>query len=373
VRYLDVMRPRSVLLIAAIAAACAASEGAKVAQPPSAAAPVGPRSAATPGGSAPPATPGGSAPPPPGGSRAPGVARPSSAAVVTGSQPNPSHSFPPADIAPPYPRSAAEGDGVWKPFGDARGADGRPLVVATEVHPHAVSSFHTLTLVAIDRTRTELGFLPGVADVGKMTVPFVPGLVPAGDRGRLVAVFNGGFLPRHGRWGMRVGQTTIMAPRDSGCTLFLFANGDVRIASWPSVMSSDTEIRALRQTPPCLLENGAIHADLSKNQDRAWGGKTPGVVTHRRSAVGLSADGRVLYYAIGVETSPKLLAQGLLAAGVHVAAQLDINWNWTRFFVFRAGSDGALGIAESLLPVEYSKRDYVERPSERDFFYVLGR
>ena len=134
----------------------------------------------------------------------------------------------------------------------------------------------------------------------------------------------------------------------------------------------DAEIRALRQTPPCLVENGAVHPQLEKGQDRAWGGQTPGIVTRRRSALGVSAGGRILYYAIGVETPPKLLARGLLAAGVHAAAQLDINWNWTRFFVFsRAG--GELGIAESLVEVEHGKRDYVERASERDFFYVLRR
>ena len=57
--------------------------------------------------------------------------------------------------------------------------------------------------------------------------------------------------------------------------------------------------------------------------------------------------------------------------GLDVAAELDINWNWTRFFAFSAGSDGVPGIAESLADVEHTKRDYVGRASERDFFYVL--
>jgi hypothetical protein len=247
------------------------------------------------------------------------------------------------------------------------------LLVTTTIHPHAESKLITLTLVAIDRTRTELGFLPGVEDVAKMKVPFVPGLVPEAERPRLLAVFNGGFLPRHGRWGMRVGSTTIMPPRDTGCTVLLLASGDVRIAPQPSVGVPDADVRALRQTPPCLLEAGAVHLDLQKGRDRAWGGQTPGIVTRRRSALGLSADGRILYYAVGVETSPRLLAQGLAASGVHAAAQLDINWNWTRFFLVAADADGKLALGESLVDVEHSKRDYVDRPSERDFFYVLRR
>jgi hypothetical protein len=294
-----------------------------------------------------------------------------SAAVVTGSQPKKNRAFPPADVPPPSARSAVEGDGRWTPFGDAKAEDGVPLMVTTTIRPHPESKLITLTLVAIDRTRTELRFIPGVEDVGKMKVAFAPGLVPEAERPRLLAAFNGGFLPRHGRWGMRLGATTVMPPRDLGCTVLLLANGDVRLGTWSSLGAPDADIVALRQTPPCLVEAGAVHPLLTRGQDRAWGGQTPGIVTRRRSAVGLGADGRVLYYAIGVETSPKLLAQGLLAAGLHVAAELDINWNWTRFFTFSAGADGVLGVARSLVDVEHSKRDYVERASERDFFYVL--
>jgi hypothetical protein len=275
-------------------------------------------------------------------------------------------------LAVPFERSAVEGDGRWKPFGDARGADGVPLMVTTTLRPHPASKLITLTLVAIDRARTELGFMPGVEDVGKAKVPFAPGLVPERERARLVAAFNGGFLPRHGRWGMRRGEVTVVPPRDGGCAVVLLSDGEVRVMSWSPGVVPEANLRALRQTPPCLLENGAVHPALAQGQERAWGGQTPGIVTRRRSAFGTSEDGAILYYAVGVETSPRLLAQGLVAAGVHVAAQLDINWNWTRFFSFST-SGAALGVAESLVEVEHGKRDYVERPSERDFFYVLRR
>jgi hypothetical protein len=281
--------------------------------------------------------------------------------------------FPPGDIAPPFARSAVEGDGRWQPLGEARAADGAPLLVTSVLHPHEASKFITLTLVAIDLGATRLGFLPGADDVGKLKVPFTPGLVPADQQQRLIAVFNGGFMPQHGRWGMRVGETTILPPRDPGCTVAILASGDVRIRRWPELAPQDAEIHALRQTPPCLVEQGALHPDLVQNRDKAWAGRTPGIVTRRRSAIGLSKDGRILYYAIGVETPPKMLGAGLIAAGIHDAAQLDINWNWTRFFVFSSSADGRLAVSQTLADVEHGKRDYVERASERDFFYVLRR
>lgn len=284
----------------------------------------------------------------------------------------PAHAFPPPDVKPPFERSAAAEDGRWKPFGEARGRDGKPLFYTTVIHPHEASRFITLTVVAIDLTRTRLGFLPGVDDVGKTPVPFAPGLVPENERAALVAVFNGGFMPKHGRWGMRVGETTILPPREPGCTVALFDDG-VRIRSWPALAARDAEIRALRQTPPCLLEQGAVHPNLLAGRDKAWAGQTPGIVTRRRSAIGITEDGRTLFYAIGVETPAKLLATGLAAVGAHDAAQLDINWNWTRFLLFGPTEDGKLGVTATLAEVEHGKRDYVGRASERDFFYVLRR
>jgi hypothetical protein len=35
--------------------------------------------------------------------------------------------------------------------------------------------------------------------------------------------------------------------------------GDVRLSSWSSGVVPDGEVRALRQTPPGLLESGAVH------------------------------------------------------------------------------------------------------------------
>ena len=129
---------------------------------------------------------------------------------------------------------------------------------------------------------------------------------------------------------------------------------------------------ALRQTPPCLVEEGALHPLLLKGRDKAWAGYTPGVATRRRSAIGINRERNVLFYAVGVETTARLLADGLLAAGAHSAAELDINWNWTRFFVFGRDESGNIRVSKSLVNVEHSNRSYVGRPSERDFFYVLS-
>jgi hypothetical protein len=305
----------------------------------------------------------------------PVAATPPTAVAVAVAAPDgaPKQRFPPADIVPPSARSAQADDGHWYPLGEARSGDGDPLLFTTRIHPHETSRFIALTLVAIDLTRVRLEFMPGVDDVGKQQVPFAPGLVPERDRAGLLAAFNGGFMPQHGRWGVRLGETMLLPPRDSGCTIALFADGSVKIRAWPALAASSAQIRALRQTPPCLLEQGEVHADLSNGRDRAWAGQTPGIVTRRRSAVALSADGRTLFYGLGVECSPKLLATGLRAAGAAAAAQLDINWNWTRFLLFGSAENGTPRVTATLAAVEHTKRDYVESASKRDFFYIVRR
>jgi hypothetical protein len=197
--------------------------------------------------------------------------------------------------------------------------------------------------------------------------------VPESDRERLLAVFNGGFQPRHGHWGMKLGDATIVPPRDEGCTVALLSDGSVRLRSWPALAGDSANLRAFRQTPPCLLEEGAVHPDLLAGRDKAWAGQAKDLVTRRRSALGLDETGSLLFYAIGIEAPPRLLAEALGAAGARSAAELDINWNWTRFLLFTKDSAGKLRATTALAEGEYSKSGYVERPSERDFFYVLAR
>jgi hypothetical protein len=275
--------------------------------------------------------------------------------------------FPPSDIPPPFPRSAHEGDGKWSPY-----PQGSPFA-KTVIHPHEASRFITVTLVVIDLESVRVGYMPGTDDLGGKKVPFTPGLVPAEERQRLLAVFNGGFQPRHGRWGMKLGESTLLPPRDEGCTLALYTDGSVRLRSWPALADSAPAIHAFRQTPPCLLENGEVHRELSAGRDKAWKGNTNDIVTRRRSAVGLDDEGSLLFFAIGVEASPRLLAEALRMAGARHAAQLDINWNWTRFLSYERDRDGKLRVSASLVEGDYAKSGYFERPSERDFFYVLRR
>jgi hypothetical protein len=117
-----------------------------------------------------------------------------------------------------------------------------------------------------------------------------------------------------------------------------------------------------------------VHPALLRGDDKRWAGHAADLTTRRRSSVGLDAAGRVLFYAMGEEAGPRYLAEALHAAGATSAAELDINWYWTRFLLFGQKPEEPLHITSTLIPnMEHQPRGYVARPSTRDFFYFLER
>lgn len=288
--------------------------------------------------------------------------------------------FPPEDIPPPFERSAHPGDGRWEVLGDmSKGelsAQQPRVLYQTTIHPHRISRFLSLHLVAVDLARVHLKLVPGTEDLDPQPThsfepPLLAGLVPASEQPRLLAVINGGFRARHGRWGFVVAGVTLVPPRAQGCALVSLKNGELALGSWDTLDLSKDQVVFLRQTPPCLVEGGQVHPDLERHRERAWGGHNPKRKTRRRSALGLDESGRVLYYGVGIELEPSDLAEGMRIAGAHAAAQFDINFSWVRFLLF-GGAD--LGVTTSLLPdMVYKKSGYVRRAVARDFFYLVRR
>src|SRR5690606_28831233 len=164
----------------------------------------------------------------------------------------------------------------------------------------------------------------------------------------------------------------------AGCTVTLDERGIAGVAPWKTFRAEE-QLAAFRQTPPCLLSEGKLHRLLEQRNEKPWGGFDPKRKTRRRSAVGIDKSGRVLFYAIGEEMGPRVLAEGMRYAGAVNAAQLDINWSWTRFLLFGRSPDenakaSELRVTSTLVPqMVHRSRGYVEKPAARDFFTVLKR
>lgn len=290
---------------------------------------------------------------------------------------DPGPAFPPPSFEAPEPKTAKPGDGAWTPLvADAAGKP--PLLVRTTVHPDPSDPHMYAAIVAIDRRRVDLRFIAGTEEPASTSVPreHRPGVIPAADHPDLLAVFNGGFMAKHGGWGMRIGADSFLPPKDEACTVAFVNDGSLRIRTWTALAPAAATIDAFRQTPPCLLEQGALHPTLEADpKTRRWGTSETGELAIRRSALGLDASGKTLIYGLGEWITPRGLAAAMKAAGAVDAAELDVNWSYTRFLLYGPTKPGeAPEVSETLVPkLKHATRGYVVKPSDRDFFYLLRR
>ncbi|MDX2055330.1 MAG: hypothetical protein SFV15_23205 [Polyangiaceae bacterium] len=296
---------------------------------------------------------------------------PSSVPTVASAPP-----FPPAPVEPPFAATAKPGDGQWVNAGQAGDrAFASGVLMRTVLHPHPAADFVSVDIVAVNLNATDIRFVLGTKDVeGKKVGPEVPvGLVPSADQASLLAVFNGGFQEQHGHFAMGVAGGIVGKPREDACTLVSDSPGSFRLGTWSRLSVTPESVRYFRQTPPCLVEAGELHPLLLKGKFKPWAGHNPEIVTRRRSAVGLDASNNVLFYAVGVEADPLHLARALKAVGAFSAAELDINWAWTKWLFFRDKEAGVLAIGSALREeMVHGKSTYVRLPSDRDFFYVVS-
>jgi hypothetical protein len=317
----------------------------------------------------------------PSASAAPGASAGGGASV--GGSAAPPSAFVPKDVGPLLASWSAPGDGVWVPVLDTRNPGDSPRIWKTLLHPDPNRSWSEVFVFAVDRTRTELHPVPGYQEPKSLTQegkdkllersPARPALVPAGHLPTLLAAFNGGFMAEHGKWGMMVNGVTIVDPRDKGCTLAAYANGELRIGSWTKLADTRKDMTWFRQTPPCMVEAGVLHPGLVDPNSRSWGATLDGETVIRRSAIGLDDQGKLLFFAVTNATSAKALASALQHAGAKSVAQLDVNWSYPKILTFdRDASGGLVGVAAAP-GFEFDPGDYVRVRAMRDFFYLTRR
>lgn len=277
----------------------------------------------------------------------------------------------PAWSLPSIPAAGSlSGAGEWSVY--LRGANGQPAALRTFLQPDPNRAYAILSLVAFDLRSTRLHFVLGSVEprTGKYRLS---GKIPAGDftPGRLLAAFNGGFLPANGNYGAMADGITPIEPRAGLATLTITKDGALDIGAWGSQVQDSPNLEAWRQNGPLLIDGGAVTDQARSDSLALWGGTIKGYVVTWRSAVALNRERSVLYYAVGPAMSITTLAQGLLQAGAYQAMQLDINESWTHFTAvdFSSGSPQAIPLVREMSV----KLDRYLTSSGRDFFYMTNR
>jgi hypothetical protein len=272
-----------------------------------------------------------------------------------------------------YPKTASGEDGAWQAVNARAGKSG--AIYRTIVHPDSERVYAELFVFALDLSKVSVHAVAGSVEpksaesgIGAAR----PGVIPDADRGELLAAFNGGFKAEHGQFGMMVDGTELLAPKPQSCTFAATNDGALRIAPWSALVGS-SEFDWWRQTPGCMVQDGQLHAGLRTADSRNWGATLEGKTVIRRSAVGLSADGRTLFVGISNSTTARALALGMQHVGARDVAQLDVNFSFPRFLMYREGESGTLSAVGAVRGLLYQPDEYLGHASTRDFFYVTAK
>lgn len=256
------------------------------------------------------------------------------------------------------------GEGVWRPSGPAV-AGGPPVLVTTfrteRDYPRIVAY-----VAWFDHRRTALGYYPGRYEPPSATLRG-PMQVPFGQRWRLLATFNSGFIYSDGLNGDALDGHVNEPLKDGLATLVAYRNGGVNIVDWRGGTSPGTGVAFARQSLPLIVDRGRLSPAL--NDSTRWGFTLGNAVRVWRTGIGIDRRGNLIYAAADYQTVTTL-AEILKRAGAVRAMELDINPEWPTLITYRH-RHGLL--PTKVVPNYQQPATRYLVPDDRDFFTVYRR
>jgi hypothetical protein len=269
----------------------------------------------------------------------------------------------PTRIRPIFAHSLP-GEGVWTGTGPI--VRGRPAVLVTEFRTELDYPRIVAYVAWFDHTRTSVAFYPGRYEPpsaplrGPMSVPY-------GQRWRLLATFNGGFIYRDGHNGSTINGTEYEPLKDGLATLVAYRDGRVDVKTWTGGPVADPQIAFARQSLPLIVDKGRLNPAL--NDSSQWGFTLGNAVRVWRTGAGIDRHGNLIYAAADYQTVVTL-ARILQRAGAVRAMQLDINPEWPTLITYR--HRGGLTPTKVVPNYQQPAIRYLV-PDDRDFFAVYRR
>ena len=268
----------------------------------------------------------------------------------------------PAPPASPRLLGGALGSGPTA-FVDVVTWKGRPAVRLSR-------SASGIALLSFDQRLVRLRLHSGTIDAGATGWRFGPSILGL-ERRRLVAAFNGGFRLSVGAGGfMSYGRVAVPLQNGLG-SIVTYADGATDVGAWRGeVPGPGRPVVSVRQNLPLLVDHGRVAGAV--DCDSCWGATLGGVSDPARSALGITAGGRLIW-AGGEHLTVADLADALVSAGVVRAVELDINPEWVAGYLYghRGGADPPAPVP--VVPGQNGIPGQFLAPWSRDFFAVQAR
>ncbi|MCU1493189.1 MAG: hypothetical protein JWO62_953 [Acidimicrobiaceae bacterium] len=271
----------------------------------------------------------------------------------------------------PFLSSPDPGEGRWHAAG--RRVDGRPALLTTTLRLPDDPS--VLAGVAwMDPRLLSARLYSGSLSPGGLFWKYTAPISPVAAR-TLVAAFAGGFLLKDSQGGY-LSEGHLVAPlRVGAASLVIYRDGTATVGQWGRDVSMTPAVVAVRQNLNLLIDHGRPTAVLSPTDTSVWGSSLHAVTNTPRSALGVTADGALVYVS-GPMTIVDL-ADVLERAGAVRAMVLDMNPLWPVFASYTpATPNGAATPANGvdLLPTMYQGPDRFFQPAyARDFVTMSAR
>ncbi len=256
------------------------------------------------------------------------------------------------------------GEGVWRGTGPT--VSGRSPVLLTTFRTEVDYPRIVAYVAWFDHTRSSVAWYPGRYEPPSAPVRG-PMSVPPGQRWRLLATFNGGFIYNDGSNGSSIGGRQYEPLKAGLATLLAYRNGRVDVNTWHGGPVAGPQVAFARQSLPLIIDHGRLNPAL--NDGSQWGFTLGNAVRVWRTGAGIDRHGNLIYAAADYQTAVTL-ARILQRAGAVRAMQLDINPEWPTLITYshRGGLDPVRVVPNYQQP---ATRYLV--PDDRDFFAVYRR
>ncbi len=257
------------------------------------------------------------------------------------------------------------GEGIWKPSGPP--LKGGPPVLVTTFRTETDYPQIVAYVAWFDHTRTATAYYPGRYEPPHANLRG-PTEVPFGQRYRLLATFNSGFIYSDGLNGDALDGVTNEPLTKGLATVVAYKSGAVNIVSWNGGTSPGRNVAFARQSLPLIIDHGKLNPKLSLGTE--WGYTLGNAVRVWRTGLGIDKRGNLIYVAADYQTVITL-AQILKRAGAVRAMELDINPEWYTLITYRH-SHGQLVPTEVAPNYQQPPTRYLV-PDDRDFFAIYRR
>jgi hypothetical protein len=227
-----------------------------------------------------------------------------------------------------------------------------------------------VSLMEFNQKLVTLRLHSGTVDAGTLGWRYGPSVGGAELR-HLLAAFNGGFRFSTGAGGFVANGRVGVPVRNGLASIVTYSDGTTNVGTWnQGVPAPGKHVVSVRQNLTLLIDHGTAAGPTGC--DSCWGATLGGVSDPARSAVGITADGHLIW-AGGEHLTVSTLTSALLAAHVVRAAELDINPEWVAgYFYGHRGGKGPLA-AIAVVPDQRGIPGQYLAPWSRDFFTVVTR